>query len=273
MTSLLLCLAALQAHSEETTLESISVAAAQARIYQQPICARMEFFANQLLGTPYVGFTLDQEPANEECTVTLKGLDCVTFMETVFALARTPKPTLESLRKAVTQTRYWDGKVNGYASRLHYTTDWFFENDRRKNVKDMSGAFPSSAPFERKVSYMSSHPDRYAALRAHPEFVEKIKATEDLSNARKKFYIPISELAEAEKSFQSGDIIGLCGGAEGIDISHVGMIIVKNGVPHFVDANSKTKKVQMETKLSDFLRGSKTEGVIVARPLENLKRR
>jgi hypothetical protein len=51
----------------------------------------------------------------------------------------------------------------------------------------------------------------------------------------------------------------------------VGLIIVENGVPHFVHASSTKKQVTFDKRLSEFLSGStSTIGVMVARPVENL---
>ena len=86
------------------------------------------------------------------------------------------------------------------------------------------------------------------------------------SSARAKWYIPVSALPQAEKQLNTGDIIGLVGGANGIDISHVGIIIVVKTMPHFVHASSIEHKVTFDKRLSEYLAGSKTEGIIVARP-------
>jgi hypothetical protein len=187
-------------------------------------------------------------------------------METVFALARTPNPTEEKLKAAVTKTRYWGGNVDGYLSRLHYTTDWFFDNAQKGTITDLSAKLPGAVPFTRKVGYMSAHPDRYAALKANPSLRPKLKEQEAENNARAKWYIPISALAQAENQLRTGDIIGLVGGVDGIDISHVGLIIVEQNIPHFVHASSVRKIVTFDKRLSDYLAGSKTEGIIVARP-------
>ncbi|MEI7575854.1 MAG: N-acetylmuramoyl-L-alanine amidase-like domain-containing protein [Armatimonadota bacterium] len=259
-------LAAICIQTVPLMVDDLSKEAAMAGVYRQPIGKRMEFFARKFLGTPYVGATLDQTPNEEKCTVLLSGLDCVTFVETVFALARTPDPTDEKLRVAVTKTRYWGGRVDGYLSRLHYTTDWFFDNSRKGTITDLSAKLPGSVPMTRKVSYMSVHPDRYAALSANPDLLPRLRKLEAESNARKKWYIPVSALPNAEKQLRTGDIIGLVGGVKGIDITHVGLIVVEKGVPHFVHASSTKHKVTFDKRLSEYLSGSKTEGIIVARP-------
>lgn len=253
------------------TVETLAESAKKSEIYSKPIQQRMEFFARKLLGTPYVGFTLDQNPKEEKCTVLVTGLDCVTFMETVLNLARTKNPTEDSLKRSVTFTRYWGGKVNGYLSRLHYTSDWIFDNDRKKTVTDLSKQLPGASLFTKKVGYMSLNPDKYAALRENPSLMPDLKLMEGRSNAREKWYVPIDSIRQAEKQLQTGDVIALCGGPEGIDCTHVGMIIVEEGVPHFVHASSTKKEVTFDKRLSEYLEGGKTIGIMVARPIENIK--
>jgi hypothetical protein len=255
-----------------TSVESLATSANAIGIYRRPIGNRMEFFARNLLGTPYVGATLDQEPEREQCTVILSGLDCVTFMETVFNMARTKDLNTESLKLAVTKTRYWNGKVDGYLSRLHYTSDWFYENDRRGIVTDISAKLPGAVPFTKKVGFMSMNSGKYPALVKNPDLLPALAEMEARSNSRKKWFVPIAALKLAETKLKTGDIIALCGGAEGIDCTHVGLIIVEQGVPHFVHASSKKKSVIFDAPLSEYLQGSKyTTGIMVARPVENLK--
>jgi cell wall-associated NlpC family hydrolase len=264
-------LVALAVHSPAVTVEGLAENARKSGVYSKPIQQRMEFFARQLLGTPYVGFTLDQNPNQERCTVLVTGLDCVTFMETVLNLARTKDPSEESLRKSVTFTRYWGGKVNGYLSRLHYTSDWIFDNDRKKTVVDLSKSLPGGSVFTKRVGYMSLNPEKYAALKANPNLMPELRLMEGRSNARQKWFVPIDSIRSAERELQTGDIIALCGGPEGIDCTHVGMIIVEDHVPHFVHASSTKKEVTFDKRLSEYLEGGKTTGIMVARPIENLR--
>jgi cell wall-associated NlpC family hydrolase len=257
--------------SQGLSVDVLAKEADAANVYSQPIGNRMEFFARKFLGTPYVGFTLDQNPKEERCTVLVTGLDCVTFMETVLNLARTKRPTESSLNKSVAFTRYWNGRVNGYLSRLHYTSDWIFDNDRKKTVIDFSKSLPGAERFTKQVGYMSANPEKYPALKENINLLPRLEKQEKESNQRTKWFVPLASIPEAEKQLQTGDIIALCGGPRGIDCSHVGLIIVENGVPHFVHASSTKKQVTFDERLSEFLSGStSTIGVMVARPVENL---
>jgi hypothetical protein len=254
------------------SLAAINEKANHEKVYSLPISERMAFFAKEFIDTPYVGKTLDQEPSLEKCTVLLNGLDCVTFMETTLALARTKSPTLNSLNSAVAKTRYWSGKVNGFLSRLHYTSDWIFDNAQKGTVTDLSKQLPGAELFTKKVGFMTSHYQSYPALKLNPKLLPRLAKQEAESNLREKWFIPINKIKAIEPRLKSGDIVAICGGVEGIECTHVGLIIKEKGVPHFVHASSKKMLVTFDKSISEYLEGSKTAtGIMVCRPVENLK--
>ncbi len=238
-----------------------------------PLNQRMGKIATELLGTPYVAYTLELDENKEFCSINLDGLDCVTFFESTLNFGRILKqknPTKEAFLHAVQQTRYRQGKLGDYTSRLHYTTDWFYDNVRKGYVKDITQDLPGAEIFTQKVGFMSTHPASYRQLKANPDLIPVIKKQEETINARTRYYLPLEKIADAEKLLQTGDIIGICTTQPGIDIAHTGLVFKdEQGVVHFMDASSaKSKmKVTLETRLSEAVRGSRlTTGIIVARP-------
>jgi hypothetical protein len=231
--------------------------------------------AMQLKGTPYVGFTLEVSRNTEYCVVNLKGLDCVTFFEDSLDMARMIKKGKSSpadLIEEVQTTRYRGGKMGDFTTRLHYTTDWFVDNEEKGIVKILAPELPGAEPFTQKVGIMSQHPEHYRQLKAHPELVPAIRAAEDRINARSLKYLPMAKIKAAEPFLQTGDIVGVTGTEEGIDIVHTGLCIKdKQGVAHFMDASSSkiNMKVTFESDLATCLDwSSKLTGVMLARPLE-----
>lgn len=240
-----------------------------------PIGELMGHIARELEGIPYVGSTLELSPDKEMCAVDFTGLDCVTFFENTLDLARMIKKhgrKPEDLLAEVTRTRYRNGVLGDYSSRLHYTTDWFFDNQRKRTVKILTPELPGAKPFTQKVGFMSKNPDLYRQLKAHPDLVSKIREFEDAINARTLMYLPMENLAEAEPLLQTGDIVGVCTTAEGLDIAHTGLVYVDgDGVRHFMDASSAKSrmKVTLEPQISTCLNWSKKlTGVMFVRPLE-----
>ncbi len=231
--------------------------------------------ARELEGTPYESGTLDHLPDKESCTVNLSALDCVTFFETTLAFARMLKKggrTPADLVSEVRFTRYRGGICGDFTSRLHYTSDWFFDN-QKKHVVKLLDHLPGSEPFEQKVGFMSAHPEFYRQLVAHPEMVPVIKKQEDQINSRKLTYIPMEKLKAVERMLNTGDIVGVCTRQDGLDIVHTGLVIRdKSGVPHFMDASSSKKKMKVTFEpgpISQAFGWSKSlTGAMFARPLE-----
>jgi len=240
-----------------------------------PIGELIGEIAMQLKGTPYVGFTLERSKDAEYCVVNLTGLDCVTFFEDSLCMARMikrGKSSPEDLLAEVRFTRYRGGHMGDFTTRLHYTTDWFVDNEAKGVVKILTPELPGAKPFTQKVGIMSHHPENYRQLAAHPELLGKIRAIEDRINARSLMYLPMDKLAAAEHLLQTGDIVGVCTTEEGIDIAHTGLCIKDaQGVVHFMDASSARRRmrVTLEPEISKCLNWSpKLTGVMFARPLE-----
>ncbi|MDD5170272.1 MAG: DUF1460 domain-containing protein, partial [Syntrophales bacterium] len=78
----------------------------------------------------YAAGTLD--PEGPEALVTnLCAFDCFTFVENCLAitlLMRQRGRTWNDFTAMLTKIRYRHGELNGYASRLHYFSDWLKDN-------------------------------------------------------------------------------------------------------------------------------------------------
>jgi hypothetical protein len=240
-----------------------------------PIGQLIGKIAMELKGTPYVGFTLEVSKDLERCVVNLTGLDCVTFFEDSLCMARIikrGKHSPEDLVKEVQLTRYRGGKMGDFTTRLHYTTDWFVDNEAKGVVRILTPDLPGAEPFTQKVGIMTQHPQNYRQLAAHPEWIDKIRTCEEKINARSLKYLPMEKLEAAEHLLQTGDIVGVATSAEGIDIAHTGLCIKDDqGIVHFMDASSSRRnmKVTLEPQISKCLNWSpRLTGVMFARPLE-----
>ncbi len=238
-----------------------------------PMSELMGKVATELLGTPYVGFTLENNVEVEVCTVNLKGLDCVTFFESTLGIARMLKKggnTFEGLAKEVRFTRYRGGEQTDYTSRLHYTLDWMYDNQRKGAVSPVTDLLPESRPFEFSVNFMSTKPANYKQLAKMPALIPTIQKFEGQINARGAKYIPIADVEKIEGKLQTGDIVGITtDGKGGIDISHTGLVFVDSKIKrHFMDASSIHKKVTLEPSLGAYIgRSKKATGIIVVRPI------
>ncbi len=249
------------------------VAHADARGWRKlPIGDLMGRIALELRGTPYVGGTLEL-PGEEACSVNLLGLDCVSLFESSLGIARMLKlggRTPGALLTQVTLTRYRGGRVAGYPSRLHYTTDWFHDNVRKGIVTLVAPALPGARTFEQRVGFMSAKPDLYRQLEENPSLVRQIAAQERQINSRRLLYVPKDKIAAAERYLRTGDIVGIATSAEGLDIAHTGLCYRdESGDLRFLHASSSKKRVVLDARLSEYVTsGGRNTGVMIARPRE-----
>jgi hypothetical protein len=265
----------LQHFKGEDVFNRIITKAAAENWKSLPIGELIGKIAMELKGTPYVGFTLEVSPDSEYCVVNLQGLDCVTFFEDSLCMARMikhGKSAPPDLVKEIEHTRYRSGKMGDFTTRLHYTTDWFVDNEKKGVIKILTPELPGAEPFTQKVGIMSEHPENYRQLKAHPDLVPAIRATEEQINSRSLKYLPMDKLKGDEHLLQTGDIVGVCTSEEGIDIAHTGLCMKdEQGIVHFMDASSSRRnmRVTFEREISQTLNWSKKlTGVMFARPLE-----
>lgn len=229
----------------------------------------VELIGKTFLETPYVANTLEKVP--EHLVINLRELDCTTFAENCLAIARSLKygdATFDTFTKELQTLRYYNGVIDGYPSRIHYFSDWIYENDQRGFVKNVSEQI-SHIPYPMDLSIMSTHPDSYKQLENNEKFVKQIQQKEAEISKRKMFYLPKDQLSKYESQLKDGDIIGLTTSVKGLDITHVGIIVHVNGRVHLMHASSVEMKVIISDKtLETYLNGRKTvTGIMVARPL------
>jgi hypothetical protein len=250
-------------------LERILAKASREAWRRLPIGEVVGRVGREFVDTPYLGFTLEIDDHVESCVVTLLGLDCVTFFESSLAIARMIRRgerTPADLLRHVTHTRYRGGRIDGYLSRLHYTTDWIHDNVRKGVVRDVTRDLPGAAPFEARVGFMSANPDKYRQLAANPRLLPEKRRLETAINARRMWYVPKEHVAKAEARLGTGDIIGLTTSVAGLDISHTGLCYRDEaGVLRFMHASSTQKKVVLDARLSECI--GRNTGIMAARPL------
>ena len=214
--------------------------------------------AKHFLGTPYVAGTLEQEP--ERLTVNTRETDCILFVEMCLAMSLTAKdenPTFEKYVDNLRQLRYRDGKVDGYASRIHYTSEWIIQGTMRGLFAEVSRDCGGS-PLDQKFNFMSTHPASYKQLKDSPETVKKIRAVEQNLESWDYWYIPKADLPKCIKNIKTGDIVGFNSSTPGLDIAHVAYAYWEGDTLTFIHASYTEKKVVInKTPLVQYTNGIK----------------
>lgn len=221
------------------------------------------------LGTPYVEKTLEL-PGEEKLVINLTGLDCTTYLETVVTMARIAKSgnlTFEGFEQELERLRYQDGVRKDYSSRLHYFSDWIYQNQQKGIIRDITQEIGGTL-YPNQPTFMSENPRFYAQL-SNPEFLKAIKADEAEIAKRTYHFIPKAEIQSLEKNIQPGDLIAITTSMKNLDIVHVGFAIEKEGRIHLMHAGTGNMQVEISAKpLSEYLAANKSQsGIMVCRLL------
>jgi len=226
--------------------------------------------AKFFLGKPYVGRTLEIGD-KESLVVNLRELDCMTLVETCLALSRalnSNEPNFDGFTKELTKIRYRNGIIDGYTSRLHYSTDWIYDNEKMGIFKDITGQI-GGKPFHPNVGFMSQNPDKYKHLKDDPKAVQQMADYEKAINSRTTYhYIPKNEIDTYKSKIKSGDIIGYTTSMKGLDISHLAIAYWEHDILTFIHASSSEMKVIINPiSIADYCASIKTNtGIVVLRP-------
>jgi len=235
---------------------------------------RVARFGLALEGAPYVEGTLEG-PGPEVCRVTTDGFDCVTYMELALNLARTAhtrdgrEPTPADVTRAVTHTRYRGGRLDGYLSRLHYTSEWIADNVARGVLEDVTPSL-GGVPFRLNVGFMSAHPERYPALRDHPSLADSMRLIERRINSTRRTHVPRDRVTAIEGKLRTGDLIAITTSIAGLDYAHTGVVVREGGGARLLHASSKRGRVVLDDRIGAYLARAprSSAGISVLRPTD-----
>jgi hypothetical protein len=181
------------------------------------------------LGTPYAAASLEGKDG-EPLVVDLRAFDCFTFVESMTALTlaiRAGEPSPAGFAEALERLRYRRGIRRGYASRLHYFTDWIGDNARLGILRDVTRDL-GGRPDRKPVRYMTDHPAAYPLLGDRTVRAEVRRVERNLSR-RRRYCLPPESIEEAEPLLREGDILGIASTAPGLDVVHAGLAVRREG--------------------------------------------
>jgi hypothetical protein len=174
---------------------------------------------------------------------------------------------MEQFKKELQFVRYRDGIIDGYPSRLHYTSDWIVNNEKNEILRDITKEI-GGEPIQFNLNIITTRHDSYPALRNRPDYVERMREIEQEINSRTFYYIPKDRINELRAGIRNGDIICFVTSREGIDMSHVGIAYwVSNDKLGFIHASQTAGKVLIDPdSIADYIaKISHNIGIIVLR--------
>jgi hypothetical protein len=233
---------------------------------------RILALGRHFLGAPYAAGTLEME-GPEALVINLRQFDCFTFVENIVVLAHlfsSGPASFARYREALAFMRYRRGRLDGYASRLHYFSDWLFDNQRKGIVKDLSFVLGGRS-LSKKIHFMTGHPDQYPALKDRAVY-RQMRAVERRMQRRVRHVIPKAALKKMEGRIAGGDLIAVTTRTEGLDVTHAGIAVHVGQRLRLLHASSHAGRVLVSAETLDrYLAGNKTcSGVMVARMVEGV---
>lgn len=208
---------------------------------------RIDSLSRHFLGLAYEDATLIGDVNTPESfVINLGGVDCFTFIDYVEAmrLSGSFSKFAENLQKI----RYKTGTV-AFEQRNHFFTDWREYN--RECIEDVTGEIGGRRT--RKVKKTLNVKDDGTS------FVPGIQpVTREIS------YISSDTMDESILSkMQTGDYAGIYSDKDGLDVSHVGIVIQKENGVYLRHVSLKERKV-IDQDLQSYM--SNKPGLIVLRP-------
>ena len=238
----------------------------------KPINEIIVEIGKSFIGTDYATHTLEED-GDEQLVINFTGLDCFTFLENAIVISRCVKEgntSFDDYINELTMIRYRNGIIDQYPSRLHYFSDWIYDNQEKGIVYDVTKQL-GGEKLELNLSFMSDHPKYYKQLNENPEFINAIKEQETEINLREYYYIPKEKISQVELKIEDGDLLAFTSTIKGLDVNHVGIAVrMDDGRIHILHAPNVGYKVQISDKaLADYVMNiEKDSGIIIARPSE-----
>lgn len=229
------------------------------------------------LGSPYVAGQLDVyaarggDPGREPLTLSLSRFDCVLLVEGCLAVARAAQrgeSRWEAFAREIERMRYRGGVRTGYASRLHYFSEWIADNVRRGLLRDLGPELGAQAD-RRPLRFMTAHREAYPALRGDAEYAA-IGAMERTLDDVPRWIVPTARIPEVEDRLRSGDVLAFATRIDGLDATHTGFAYRdRQGVMRVLHAPLSGGAVEVSQRtLPEYVTAIRSAtGIMVARPL------
>lgn len=209
--------------------------------------SRIDVLSRHFLGYPYKANPLiGSADTAEVFTASLDGFDCVTYIETVVALARARD--VDDFTQWLRKIRYERGRVQ-WERRNHYMTGWIRNNIREGIIR------PLPIPTLRTIN-------RERVLNVVPGLAAQRICVK---------CVPKATVPRLEAHLHDGDLIFFVSTRRNLDVFHAG-IVARDGEKVLLRHASRSQGRVVEQALSEFLKANRMAGVIVVRPQEVTRR-
>jgi hypothetical protein len=203
---------------------------------------RIDTISRRFLNCPYRDAPLGGGPGlPEHLDISMDGFDCVTFVETVLALAASRR--VDDFAASLRRIRYAPGRMS-WRARNHYMTHWAKNNEDGGRLRNLVGGRPAS--------------NRQRLLNVVP----------GVEPRRERFRVfPKRWLGANGNRCKTGDVIMFASTRKNLDVFHLGLII-RNSDGLVLRHASRSTRVVVDEDLLAFAAKHRMSGIILLRPLE-----
>jgi hypothetical protein len=190
----------------------------------------------------------------------LRYLDCMTYVEHVLALAACQKPDYkyEFLLRLIDIKFNANGRPLMNHHRKHFTSVWADRNEAKGYVKNVAKAHPLAQ--QKVVTLNKVGKNRTFYVKDRFMISEKPQTV---------WYFSRDTLLKKEIKLESGDIIAMVTGKEGLDVTHMGFYIEKDNKPLLRHASYTKNEIVDEDFYEYFKNHKSARGIMLLRPVLN----
>ena len=206
---------------------------------------KVKNITDKFLNTPYKANTMiGSVGQEEELVIDLAHLDCFTFIDYVEAMKRSH--SFNEFKTNLISLRYQSGNID-YIFRNHFFSDWVIYN----GFENITSSLYPKAKQVTKILNLS---------KSNRLYLKKVK-----TKKIKIDYIDSNDLnSEIINKLRTGDYVGIYTDIKGLDVTHTGIFIKKEGKTYFRHASSKKEFLKVvDEPFESYIK--KTPGFIVLR--------
>lgn len=208
---------------------------------------RVRDLSAAFLGTPYQADTLKGSALTPEVLVAnFNGVDCYTLIDYVEALTRAT--SADNFLTRLIRVRYVNDKVS-YMSRKHFFTDWYAISPH--NAEDITRSLsPAAIAVEKTLNRKADGGEYIAGLGSVPRTIA---------------YLPGNAISQQVlDKLHTGDYVGVYSPLAGLDVSHTGIVIKRDGQVWYRNASSLSRNMRVvDTPFLEYM--AKKPGIVVLR--------
>jgi hypothetical protein len=209
--------------------------------YERSVGGRIDALSRHFLGFPYQPNPLIGSADKAEVfSASLDGFDCVTYIETIVALARASN--VDDFIGRLRKIRYERGRIQ-WARRNHYMTQWIRNNVREGIIGPVAIPAVPTVSRERVLNVVPGLPTKRTRVKC----------------------VPKPAIPQLAAYLRSGDLMFFVSTRRNLDVFHEG-IIVRDGADMRMRHASRSRGGVVEQELGEFLKANRMAGVIAMRP-------